>query len=62
MAESNGSKSMWLKVIIGFLFALIMGAYTLAGAANIKATASETDISWIKASLTRIEDSLKINK
>ena len=62
MAEQkNGTTTRWaIGIIVSILFALIMGAYALAGNAMGKATASETDIGWIKSSLERIETNLGI--
>ncbi len=60
MAEKNGVTWRAIGILVTILFALIMGAYTLAGNAMSKATASETDITWIKSSLERIENKLGI--
>ena len=64
MAEING-KGIWLKVLIGFLFTLILISFTLAGNALSLANGNsgeiksiQTDISWVKASLDRIEGAL----
>ena len=58
MAEQNG-KSIWLKVLVGFLFTLILMSFTLGGNALSKAQTNEGEIKVLKANYNWIKESLK---
>ena len=71
MAEekTKNDRGIWLKVLITFLFALIMTSFTLAGTALSKSQSNEGDIKvlntndeWIMRSLDRIEGALGTKK
>ena len=60
-------KNIWLKVLIGILFSLIMCSFSLSGSAFSKALDNSSEIKeiktnyeWIVKSLDRIEKALGV--